>query len=180
MALGSPVGSPSPSTPSNYLPSYLMGESNIAVAPRSNTLSPTKGRSLAFGGASAVSPVSPTNEFNRSILQQRSQFGGYQPSPPSNRNHANQSQVNHHNVSVSGPPTQVSHGLVAIRYILINRIYPSFHQGLFDSLRSDNNAVADTVPNASYNQVSSRQFDQSVNQSIFDSFLNQSDLNCSR
>lgn len=50
MALGSPAGSPSAQGPvSNYLPSYLMGESNIVVAPRSNTLSPTKGRTLAFG-----------------------------------------------------------------------------------------------------------------------------------
>lgn len=49
MALGSPAGSPSTGSPSNYLPSYLMGESNISVTPRNNTLSPTKGRTLAFG-----------------------------------------------------------------------------------------------------------------------------------
>lgn len=165
MALGSPVGSPSSSMASNYLPSYLMGESNIVVAPRSNTLSPTKGRTLAFGGATSTSPVSPSNDFNRSILQQRSLFGGYQPSPPppptpqSNRNYANTSQVNH-NVSMSGPPTQ----------------------GLFDSLRNDKNAVTDGTMgnNASFSQNPARQFNQSVNQSICDSFLNQSDLNTSR
>lgn len=48
MALGSPTGSPS--TGPGYLPSYLMGEPNVMAAPRSNTFSPTKGRSLAFGG----------------------------------------------------------------------------------------------------------------------------------
>lgn len=49
MALGSPSGSPSTGPGSNYLPSYLMGEPNVMAAPRNNTLSPTKGRSLAFG-----------------------------------------------------------------------------------------------------------------------------------
>lgn len=48
MALGSPTGSPS--TGPGYLPSYLMGEPNVMAAPRNNTFSPTKGRSLAFGG----------------------------------------------------------------------------------------------------------------------------------
>lgn len=47
MALGSPTGSPS--TGSGYLPSYLMGEPNVITTPRTNTFSPTKGRSLAFG-----------------------------------------------------------------------------------------------------------------------------------
>lgn len=47
MTLGSP-SSPSGSTSSNYLPSYLMGEPNAMTAPRTNTLSPTKGRTLAF------------------------------------------------------------------------------------------------------------------------------------
>lgn len=46
MALGSPTSSPS----TNYLPSYLMGESSVITTPRTNTFSPTKGRSLAFGG----------------------------------------------------------------------------------------------------------------------------------
>lgn len=46
MALGSPS---SPSPGSTYLPSFLMGESNTSTAPRSNTLSPSKGRALAFG-----------------------------------------------------------------------------------------------------------------------------------
>lgn len=48
MTLGSP-SSPSAANTSNYLPSYLMGEPNTMTAPRTNTLSPTKGRTLAFG-----------------------------------------------------------------------------------------------------------------------------------
>lgn len=47
MTLGSP-SSPSAANTSNYLPSYLMGEPNIMTVPRTNTLSPTKGRTLAF------------------------------------------------------------------------------------------------------------------------------------
>lgn len=46
MTLGSP-GSPSQSA-ANFLPSFLMGESNVPITPRNNTLSPTKGRTLAF------------------------------------------------------------------------------------------------------------------------------------
>lgn len=47
MTLGSP-SSPSAANSSSYLPSYLMGEPNIMTVPRTNTLSPTKGRTLAF------------------------------------------------------------------------------------------------------------------------------------
>lgn len=45
-------------------------------------------------------------DFNRSVLQQRTLFGGYQQASPTH-NYANISQINH-NASVSGPPTQVS------------------------------------------------------------------------
>lgn len=47
MTLGSP-SSPSAANTSNFLPSYLMGEPSTMIAPRTNTLSPTKGRTLAF------------------------------------------------------------------------------------------------------------------------------------
>lgn len=49
MTLGSPNGPPSPATNNPYLPAFLMGESVIVHTPRNNTLSPTKGRTLAFG-----------------------------------------------------------------------------------------------------------------------------------
>lgn len=55
-----------------------------------------------------ASPVSPINDFNRSIF-------GYQQSPP-NQSFANTSQVNH-NVSVSGPPTQVSRKLTELDFV---------------------------------------------------------------
>ncbi|XP_034824638.1 nucleoporin Nup35 [Maniola hyperantus] len=59
MTLGSPTHSPSGSPNVGYLPPFLLGEINpptmTAMSPRTNSLSPTKGRSLAFG-----SPTSPT------------------------------------------------------------------------------------------------------------------------
>ncbi|CAH2106972.1 unnamed protein product [Euphydryas editha] len=59
MTLGSPTHSPSGSPNVGYLPPFLLGEINpptlSSLSPRPNSLSPTKGRSLAFG-----SPTSPT------------------------------------------------------------------------------------------------------------------------
>ncbi|CAG9560751.1 unnamed protein product [Danaus chrysippus] len=59
MTLGSPTHSPSGSPNVGYLPPFLLGEINpptiSSLSPRTNSLSPTKGRSLAFG-----SPTSPT------------------------------------------------------------------------------------------------------------------------
>ncbi|XP_045493022.1 nucleoporin Nup35 [Colias croceus] len=55
MALGSPTHSPSGSPNVGYLPPFLLGEINPPTTPRTNSLSPTKARNLAFG-----SPTSPT------------------------------------------------------------------------------------------------------------------------
>lgn len=55
MTLGSPTHSPSNSPNVGYLPPFLLGEINPPTTPRTNSLSPTKGRSLAFG-----SPTSPS------------------------------------------------------------------------------------------------------------------------
>lgn len=49
MTLGSPTHSPSGSPNVGYLPPFLLGEINPPATPRTNSLSPTKGRSLAFG-----------------------------------------------------------------------------------------------------------------------------------
>lgn len=49
MTLGSPTHSPSGSPNVGYLPPFLLGEINPPTTPRTNSLSPTKGRSLAFG-----------------------------------------------------------------------------------------------------------------------------------
>lgn len=53
MTLGSPTHSPSGSPNVGYLPPFLLGELNpptlSSLSPRPNSLSPTKGRSLAFG-----------------------------------------------------------------------------------------------------------------------------------
>lgn len=49
MTLGSPTHSPSGSPNVGYLPPFLLGEINAPSTPRTNSLSPTKGRTLAFG-----------------------------------------------------------------------------------------------------------------------------------
>lgn len=108
MALGSPSGSPLPST-SNYLPSFLMGDT--PTTPRTNTLSPTKGRSSLAFAQSPVSGGGQPLDFGHggrpSGMSQKFTLGG----PNLNQSH----NVNHHNSSVTGPPTQ----------------------GLFDSFRNE-------------------------------------------
>lgn len=110
MALGSPSGSPLPST-SNYLPSFLMGDT--PTTPRANTLSPTKGRtSLAFaqspvGGSSlAAQPLEFGHGSRSAGMSQKFSLGGA---------NLNQSHNVNHNTSIAGPPTQ----------------------GLFDSFRNE-------------------------------------------
>lgn len=49
MTLGSPTHSPSGSPNVGYLPPFLLGELNPPTTPRTNSLSPTKSRNLAFG-----------------------------------------------------------------------------------------------------------------------------------
>lgn len=49
MTLGSPTHSPSGSPNVGFLPPFLLGEINPPSTPRTNSLSPTKGRNLAFG-----------------------------------------------------------------------------------------------------------------------------------
>lgn len=156
MTLGSP-SSPSGPTGGNYLPSYLMGEPNTMTAPRTNTLSPTKGRTLAFcmyflpiismnlGGfpfsiylqyfdffsidwtflaaSSPTSPMMPSHELNRSVMQQRNLFGGATPcSPP--HNYANTAPLL--NATPSGPPTQVclSTCLMFVCFVLMSHTWP--------------------------------------------------------
>lgn len=56
MTLGSPTHSPSNSPNVGYLPPFLLGEINPPTTPRTNSLSPTKGRSLAFGKLLMITP----------------------------------------------------------------------------------------------------------------------------
>ncbi|XP_055615375.1 nucleoporin Nup35 [Toxorhynchites rutilus septentrionalis] len=96
MTLGSPSGSPLPST-SGYLPSFLMGDT--PATPRANTLSPTKGRSsLAF-------TQSPTGGVHTPIASDYGNRTAGLPQTFSLAANLNQSGINH-NTSVSGPPTQ--------------------------------------------------------------------------
>lgn len=157
MTLGSP-SSPSAANTSNYLPSYLMGEPNNMTAPRTNTLSPTKGRTLAFAASSPTSPVCAPNDFNRSIIQQRSLFGSNNQTTPPHHNYSNAPPMSH-NAATSGPPTQ----------------------SLFDSLRVEQNSVVDNSYSSKHT-MGQRQPNQSfaMNQSVCDSYLNQSNFNVSR
>lgn len=113
MTLGSPG---SPSNNSGFLPAFLIGEQlSPAATPRNATISPTKGRSLAFGQHSPGGSPKDMNRTNpRGLFNYASTTN---TSSPSSIFHA-QSNPNL-NSSVSGPPTQ----------------------GLFDSLRMERSSV---------------------------------------
>lgn len=147
MALGSPSGSPLPSS-SNYLPSYLMGDT--PTTPRTNTLSPTKGRtSLAFTQSPVGGPLTgQTFDYGGrpAGLPQKFSLGG---------SNLNQSGANH-NSSVTGPPTV----------------------GLFDSLRNDKQLFQ--TPSKTTNTGQGVQPAPGFQQSGNDSYLNQSGFNVSR
>ncbi|XP_049866437.1 nucleoporin Nup35 [Pectinophora gossypiella] len=70
MTLGSPTHSPSGSPNVGYLPPFLLGEINPPTTPRTNSLSPTKGRSLAFG--SPTSPSQTSTPEQQKIFRQNS------------------------------------------------------------------------------------------------------------
>ncbi|KAI8122843.1 hypothetical protein FF38_01386 [Lucilia cuprina] len=122
MALGSPSGSPATN---QYLPSFLLGEQQTPTTPRNNTLSPNKAgaRNVSFGFATSPSGMAANSpqDYNRSVLGQKTLFGGYQQTPPTIQNINNYpgTPIQSHNASMSGPPTQ----------------------GLFDSLRNERNQV---------------------------------------
>lgn len=153
MALGSPTGSPAAGT-SPFLPSFLMGESNMPSTPRSNTLSPTKNRSLAFGATSPTIGPTSSPDFNRSLLTQKT--FGYQQIPPMHNFPG--TPIQSHNTSISGPPTQ----------------------GLFDSLRSEVNSVQTPTRQFGTNVCGPLAGTPNMNQSYNDSLLNQSNFNASR
>lgn len=153
MTLGSPGASPANNS-NSYLPPFLMGESNPSSMPRNNTLSPTKGRALAFGpqspGMMASSP-----EMNRSNMHQRS-FLNYQESPHQQQHHqphAFSSPNPNANKSISGPPTQ----------------------GLFETLQSEKLALQQTPTSKFYPSGAQQMQSPHVNQSyIFNQSLNES------
>lgn len=158
MALGSPSGSPLPST-SGYLPSFLMGDT--PTTPRANTLSPTKGRtSLAF---TAQSPVAAGGSFAGQSLE----FGhGGRPTGMPQKftlggSNLNQSHHNvNHNSSVTGPPTQ----------------------GLFDSFRNEKQLFQTPSKNMTTGQGAASATPGFLHQSAGNdsSYLNQSGFNVSR
>lgn len=177
MTLGSPSGSPLP-TSSNFVPSFLMGEPVTApTTPRNNTLSPSKGRSLAFTAQSPTQQQqqhrttagSPPIDFNRSLMHH--QFG-YHSTPPINHPVTGQSS-GQPNVSISGPPTQsLFDSLQNERNYVDNQVNTSMQLG---------GGVGQTQPLRSLTTAPNlNQSMQQYNQSFNDSYINNSDFNVSR
>lgn len=177
MALGSPSGG-SPAVgggvhPSiggggggNFLPSYLMGSDaggGLQTTPRSNTLSPTRGRTqLAFGNSPARGGGQPTTsahhqqtpqqqqqggdpnaDFNRTMamLQQRSLFGPSSSQSPAAgggsstyyQQHPNLQQHHHQ----SGPHHHLNQSINQQQQLNASLSGPPT-VGLFDSLKATN------------------------------------------
>lgn len=161
MALGSPSGSPLPST-SGYLPSFLMGDT--PTTSRANTLSPSKGRtSLAFtvqspvaaGASFAGGPSLEIGHCGRpTVMSQKFTLGNIGGS------NLNQSHNINHNSSVTGPPTQ----------------------GLFDSFRNEKQLFQTPSENMTTGQGATPAMPGFLNQSAGNdsSYLNQSGFNVSR
>ncbi|XP_011559308.3 nucleoporin Nup35 [Plutella xylostella] len=89
MTLGSPTHSPSGSPNVGYLPPFLLGEINPPATPRTNSLSPTKGRSLAFGSPTSPQTSTPDQKNYRqnfsmhqqAIYNQQNMFSNIPASP---------------------------------------------------------------------------------------------------
>lgn len=148
--------------------------------------------------SSPTSPISSTTDFNRSMLQQRSLFGSNDQTTPSHQTYSNALPLSH-NPTATGPPTQVFITNTRFDYSFFvekiskmsdecTRLFEDFDdfinrlflQSLFDSLRVEQNSIMDN----SYSQkhAMGRQPNQSfaLNQSVCDSYLNQSNFNVSR
>ncbi|CAD0198056.1 unnamed protein product [Chrysodeixis includens] len=133
MTLGSPTHSPSNSPNVGYLPPFLLGEINPPTTPRTNSLSPTKGRSLAFG-----SPTSPTQTSTPDQKAYRQNISMHQqalynqqnmyPNIPTTPNLSYTSKP-------SGPP-------IEDLFDTIKSNEPSINKSLFqDSLYNNNNSM---------------------------------------
>ncbi|KAL4704004.1 hypothetical protein ACJJTC_018044 [Scirpophaga incertulas] len=73
MTLGSPPHSPSGSPNVGYLPPFLLGEINPPTTPRTNSLSPTKGRNLAFGSPSSPQTSTPEQKIYKQSMTMHQQ-----------------------------------------------------------------------------------------------------------
>lgn len=171
MTLGSPSGSPLP-TSSNFVPSFLMGEPTTApTTPRNNTLSPSKGRSLAFTAQSIPTQQQRATTAGSPLMHHQKPFG-YHSTPPMNSG----SQSGQPNVSISaGPPTQsLFDSLQNERNYVDHQVNTSMHLG---------GGVGHTQPLRSLTTASNLNLNQSMqqyNQSFNDSYINNSDFNVSR
>lgn len=130
--------------------------------------------------SSPTSPVSSTSDFNRSMLPQRSLFGSNNQTTPPHNNYSNVPPLSH-NPTATGPPTQVRNVHQNLQFRIFSK--PIHFQSLFDSLRVEQNSIMDS-PYSQKLATNQRQNNpnQSIalNQSVCDSYLNQSNFNVSR
>ncbi|XP_063532614.1 nucleoporin Nup35 [Cydia strobilella] len=146
MTLGSPTHSPSGSPNVGYLPPFLLGEINPPSTPRTNSLSPTKGRNLAFG-----SPTSPTQTstpdqkhyrqnlsmHQQALYNQQNMFANAPTSPNTSYNpnmSYNPPNMSYNNSKTTGPP-------IEDLFDTIKSNEPSVNKSLFQEQSFYNNSV---------------------------------------
>ncbi|XP_047985772.1 nucleoporin Nup35-like [Leguminivora glycinivorella] len=146
MTLGSPTHSPSGSPNVGYLPPFLLGEINPPTTPRTNSLSPTKGRNLAFG-----SPTSPTQTstpdqkhfrqnlsmHQQALYNQQNMFANAPTSPNASYNpnmSYNPPNMSYNNSKTTGPP-------IEDLFDTIKSNEPSVNKSLFQEQSFYNNSV---------------------------------------
>ncbi|VVC88514.1 nucleoporin Nup35 [Leptidea sinapis] len=123
MTLGSPTQSPPGSPNVGYLPPFLLGEINPPTTPRTNSLSPTKGRSLAFGSPTSPGQTSTPEQkqyrqsislHQHAVYNQQNVFNGIPTSPNAS-----------YSSKPSGPP-------IEDLFDTIKSNEPSFNKSLFN------------------------------------------------
>lgn len=146
MTLGSPTHSPSGSPNVGYLPPFLLGEINPPSTPRTNSLSPTKGRNLAFG-----SPTSPTQTstpdqkhyrqnlsmHQQALYNQQNMFANAPTSPNTSYNpnmSYNPPNMSYNNSKTTGPP-------IEDLFDTIKSNEPSVNKSLFQEQSFYNNSM---------------------------------------
>ncbi|GBP45046.1 Nucleoporin Nup35 [Eumeta japonica] len=126
MTLGSPSNSPSGSPNVGYLPPFLLGEITVPVSPRPISVSPTKGRSLAFGSPTSPSQTSTPDQklykqnisTQSSLCNQQNLFSGV----PTSQNLSYSGKSN-------GPPIEDLYDTIKSNEQTINKSI--FHENTF-------------------------------------------------
>lgn len=141
MTLGSPTHSPSNSPNVGYLPPFLLGEINPPTTPRTNSLSPTKGRSLAFGSPSSPNKTSTPDQkvyrqnisMHQQALYNQNMYSNIPTSPSVYNNMPTPSNMSYSN-KPNGPP-------IEDLFDTIKSNEPSINQSLFQDSLYNNNSM---------------------------------------